>query len=392
MDKFYQPYSIQSSRRWSRNNFSDEDDTIFRMSDTDSGPFRSHRRSSSSSSSSQKMSIDTDEKVKSNNGRWKPSSFMPVGDHAGTTARRPSMIRCNSDTQISFNSVSNSRNNSEDAMSETSSNDGSSTVITPARRRKSFSGSHSPTSSMFAQERSFAGGPERRSVTRRGSLLPKGRQLARIMNQLEEESRSADFDIQHEHEITQNIRKSSTMETDNAKIEVRVLEMQMWCHDKIKNLKAFIFVFSNVVPQQFNVPAAAWAKGKDIEASPSMSPYQCSKLNPEMEMTYDALPSPTGTSVRHIKRKASEDRFDQNQQFNSSNFKRRAVSPSVSLTGSPVLSGIGSPPPSTFMMYSSSPTSNAAARAQQKPGQFPSSMFNLHEASGGLSKMSLSEE
>lgn len=171
MDKFYQPYSIQSSRRWSRNNFSDEDDTIFRMSDTDSGHFRSHRRSSSSSSSSQKMSMDTDDKAKSNNGRWKPSPFMPIGDHAGTTARRPSMIRCNSDTQISFNSVSNSRHNSEDAMSETSSNDGSSTVITPARRRKSFSGSHSPTSSMFAQDRNFGGGPERRSVTRRGSLL-----------------------------------------------------------------------------------------------------------------------------------------------------------------------------------------------------------------------------
>jgi hypothetical protein len=89
---------------------------------------------------------------------------------------------------------------------------------------------------------------------------------------------------------------------------------------------------------------------------------------------------------------ASEDRFDQSQQFNSSNFKRRAVSPSVSLTGSPVLSGIGSPPPTHLMMYGSSPTSNAAARAQQKPGQFPTNVFNLHEASGGLSKMSLSEE
>ncbi|KAM3588704.1 hypothetical protein VKS41_001143 [Umbelopsis sp. WA50703] len=249
-------------------------------------------------------------------------------------------------------------------MSETSSNDGSSNIITPVRRRTSFSGSHSPTGHVFGSERTFGGGPERRSVTRRGSLLPKGRQLARIMNQLEEESRSADFDIQHEHEITQNLRKSSTMDTDNSKNEL-------------------------------NVPAAAWTIGKDMEASPSMSPYQCSKLNPEMEMTllqYDTLPSPTGTSVRHIKRKASEDRFDQSQQFNSSNFKRRAVSPSVSLTGSPVLSGIGSPPPTHLMMYGSSPTSNAAARAQQKPGQFPTNVFNLHEASGGLSKMSLSEE
>jgi len=97
--------------------------------------------------------------------------------------------------------------------------------------------------------------------------------------------------------------------------------------------------------------------------------------------------------MRHIKRKASEDRFEQ-YQFSGSNFKRRAVSPSISLTGSPVLSGISSPPAS-FMMYATSPTSssgNAAARAQQKAAQFASNHFNLHDASGGLSKMSLGEE
>jgi hypothetical protein len=47
------------------------------------------------------------------------------------------------------------------------------------------------------------------------------------------------------------------------------------------------------------------------------------------------------------------------------------------------------------MMYGTSPTSssgNAAARAQQKANQFASQFFNLHDASGGLSKMSLSEE
>lgn len=59
-----------------------------------------------------------------------------------------------------------------------------------------------------------------------------------------------------------------------------------------------------------------------------------------------------------------------------------------------MLSGIASPPAS-FMMYGTSPTSNsgnAAARAQQKANQFTSQFFNLHDASGGLSKMSLSEE
>jgi hypothetical protein len=47
------------------------------------------------------------------------------------------------------------------------------------------------------------------------------------------------------------------------------------------------------------------------------------------------------------------------------------------------------------MMYGTSPTNtsaNAAARLQQKPNQLPNNHFNLHDASGGLSKMSLSEE
>lgn len=81
---------------------------------------------------------------------------------------------------------------------------------------------------------------------------------------------------------------------------------------------------------------------------------------------------------------ASEDRFEP---YPASTLKRRAVSPSVSASGSPVLSTISSPPCS---IYGSSPSSNAAARAQQKPGQISSS-FNLQDASGGISRMSLSE-
>ncbi|KAI9290148.1 hypothetical protein BC943DRAFT_355968 [Umbelopsis sp. AD052] len=350
---------------------SDEEEVIFKMSDNEASNFRLHRRSSSSSSSSQKMCIDSDDKGRTNNIRWRQAPPSPLADYIDKSAqiRRPSMIRCHSDTQISFSSVptTGSTNNSEDAMSETGSIDGSS-IAMPSSRRKSYSaGSHSPIPNTFGtdRERSTGGGPERRSVTRRGSLLPKGRQLARIMNQLEEETRSADFDIQHEKEITQNLRKSSIVEMDNHKNE-------------------------------FTVPAAAWARAKEIEGSPTMSPYQCSKLNPEIEMTllqYDALPSPTNQSLRHIKRKASEDRFEQ-YQVSGSNFKRRAVSPSVSLTGSPVLSGISSPP-ANFMMYGTSPTNtsaNAAARVQQRTNQPPSHHFNLHDASGGLSKMSLSEE
>lgn len=45
----------------------------------------------------------------------------------------------------------------------------------------------------------------------------------------------------------------------------------------------------SLVSQQFTVPAAAWARIKEIEGSPTMSPYQCSKLNPEIEMTVRQL-------------------------------------------------------------------------------------------------------
>lgn len=33
------------------------------------------------------------------------------------------------------------------------------------------------------------------------------------------------------------------------------------------------------------VPAAAWARIRSSDPSPTIAPYQCSKLNPEMEMT-----------------------------------------------------------------------------------------------------------
>ncbi|KAI9315672.1 hypothetical protein BX666DRAFT_333975 [Dichotomocladium elegans] len=135
------------------------------------------------------------------------------------------------------------------------------------------------------------------------------------------------------------------------------------------------------------VPAAAWARARENERSPTIAPYHASKLNPEMEMTsfqFDNLPSPIYPSYRSTKRKVSEDRFES---YSTSSLKRRAVSPSVSASGSPVLSAVSSPPCS---LYGSSPSSNAAARAQQKPGQISSS-FNLQEASGGISRMSLSE-
>jgi hypothetical protein len=177
MDKFYQPYSIQSPRRWSKNAMSDEEEVIFKMSDIEASNSRLHRRSSSSSSSSQKMCIDSDDKVRTNHPKWRQAPPSPLADYLdkNTQIRRPSMIRCHSDTQISFSSVPTTSftNNSEDAMSETGSIDGSSAAGSISRRKSYSAGSHSPIPNTFGtdRERSTGGGPERRSVTRRGSLL-----------------------------------------------------------------------------------------------------------------------------------------------------------------------------------------------------------------------------
>ncbi|CAO3660338.1 hypothetical protein G6F70_003328 [Rhizopus microsporus] len=181
--------------------------------------------------------------------------------------------------------------------------------------------------------------PEKRSVHRRSSLLPKSKALLRVIDQAEEDTRFLDIEMRKEKELQQKI-------TD---------------------------------PNQNGVPAASWTKVLDFPY------YQCSKLNPEVEMTnlqLDNLPPPIQQTYRSIKRKASEDRFEPYPAFS---LKRRAVSPSVSLSGSPILTGISSPPTS----FCPSPSPNAASRSyQQKPVD---TSFNLQDASGGLSRMSLSE-
>ncbi|KAI8987329.1 hypothetical protein BDF20DRAFT_849506 [Mycotypha africana] len=170
-------------------------------------------------------------------------------------------------------------------------------------------------------------------------------------------------------------------------------------HDTTQQLKQ---IDNEIAEHYQGVPPASWTKV-------DMPLYQCSRLNPEIEMTSFQLenitcPSPQQQQqYKSIKRKASEDRFDS---FPTPlGLKRRAVSPSLSLNGSPVLTGYNSPPTTGLAFFgnvgnntgssnssvqsagSSSGTSlNAAARAQQK-----GSTFNLHEASGGLSRMSLSE-
>ncbi|KAI8095493.1 hypothetical protein BDF21DRAFT_457784 [Thamnidium elegans] len=179
--------------------------------------------------------------------------------------------------------------------------------------------------------------PERRSVTRRSSLLPKSKALLRVIDQADEDTHLSDLEMRREHETTVQLNKHE---------------------DHIKD-----------------VPAASWTKVPDT----TLPLYTCSKLNPEIEMTNFQLENIFTNSYKSIKRKASEDRFEPYP--TSIGLKRRAVSPSVSLNGSPVLTAMSSPP-TNFAFYS--PSNNAASRL--KPGS-----FNLQDASGGLSRMSLSE-
>ncbi|CAO3651965.1 unnamed protein product [Cunninghamella echinulata] len=212
--------------------------------------------------------------------------------------------------------------------------------------------------------------PERRTV-RRSSLLPKSKALSRVIHQTEEEIHLSELEMRREQCTTQQLKENNGQDLNSIRPPPA-----NWIHLSASAM-------SPIVP---HTSLSTSSIPSSTSSSPSMIPYQSSKLNPELEMTnfqFDNLPSPIqsiSSSFRSVKRKASEDRLDSffTATSSSASLKRRAVSPSISLTGSPVLTAMASPP-----------TSNAAARAQQKPNQ--NSGFNLYEASGGLSRMSLSE-
>ncbi|KAI9485926.1 MAG: hypothetical protein EXX96DRAFT_465613, partial [Benjaminiella poitrasii] len=193
---------------------------------------------------------------------------------------------------------------------------------------------------------------ERRSVNRRSSLLPRSKALLRVIDQTDEDSHVGDIEMRREHDTT--------------------TQLKMLDNDSIEKL-------------QQGVPAASWTRMLDMPL------YQCSKLNPEIEMTVSMV------GKYRVIWPSAEDRLFDPYPIPIS-LKRRAVSPSVSLNSSPILSDYASPPMSSssssssysfFNSYFSGNTNsaNAAARAQQKPSS--NSTFNLHEASGGLSRMSL---
>ncbi|KAG0173450.1 hypothetical protein DFQ28_008401 [Apophysomyces sp. BC1034] len=387
-----------SRRRHSRASYTDDEEQANRMSDLEGDKeFVRRRRSSSTSlpaspsSSSYKMSVDSDDarstssmsigrQSNSNHSRQAtPVSFLtPLAEQNIT--RRLQQNRPisdlgntgNSSTWPSFDGTSKHSRSMYDVMIDEPGQQDDSTSGRSRRPLAQPKGQHGPMPVIPSVYRSnsteLRRDPERRSVTRRSSLLPKSRALARVLTQAEEDTHLADIEMRREQETTHQIKErlgKSSMDTDGAS------------------------------KSEASVPPAAWARLRDIDSSPNMAPYQCSKLNPEMEMTnfqFDNLPSPVQQTFRSVKRKASEDRLF--EPYPAASLKRRAVSPSVSLSGSPVLMGISSPPGVYASYYGSSPTSstaNAAARAQQKPGQLTSSSFNLHDASGGLSRMSLSE-
>ncbi|KAI7884678.1 hypothetical protein K492DRAFT_182975 [Lichtheimia hyalospora FSU 10163] len=337
-----------------RTPYTDDDDSLSsRMSDYDGdmnirGEVLRRRRSSSvsltASPCSQKMSIDSDDNRSVSSSSRHQHCFPPP--------RR--LTRSLSSEYIPNTSLQHQQHTDEMIMADDRMHPGKFIAPAPLRpslsmRRRSLSSS-STEQQQHRHPRSTSHGdpsnsssrrsndPERRSVSRRSSLFPKSKALARVMNQADEETHLADMEMRRERDMTQQMR--------------------------VCQGKADMTLASS---SSSTVPAAAWARIRENECSPVMAPYHASKLNPEMEMTA-----------------TSEDRFEP---YPASTLKRRAVSPSVSASGSPVLSTISSPPCS---IYGSSPSSNAAARAQQKPGQISSS-FNLQDASGGISRMSLSE-
>ncbi|KAI8993332.1 hypothetical protein BDB01DRAFT_847225 [Pilobolus umbonatus] len=379
-----------------RSSCTDDEDQVSRMSDIDCDKdFYRGRRCSSSSlpaspSSSYKMSVDSDDgrsmssiSVGRSHSTNRPfeASILPentrptskpaalhVIAHTNTTITNNNISRSNSSVnsiESNNNSSSNNENNicsNNNHIRKVIDNDWTDQTVFPDNscNLDEVMSCTSEENDKPKKETSIPtrSDPERRIVSRRsGSLLPKSKALLRVMDQAEEDTHLADIEMRREQSTTLHLKLS----------------------EGSKDVES-------VKPSSQSVPIAAWTKVSDY--SPSMA-YQCSKLNPELEMTnfqLENLPSPIQQSFRN-KRKASDDYSDSY----SSSIKRRAVSPSVSLTGSPVLTALSSPPTCFAPHGSGSTSNNAAARANQKLSQLTSSSFNLHDASGGLSRMSLSE-
>ncbi|KAI9029800.1 hypothetical protein CLU79DRAFT_832163 [Phycomyces nitens] len=361
-------------RNYSRASYSDDEDQINRMSDLEDKEFVSRRRSSSASltaspSSSYKMSIDSDDAKSTSSLQKYPTSLYSRQNNSHSAqsflstatelaSRRPPLSRSVSDQGLPwFDYTGSSR--TDHPMADPSPSCSS-------RTRKPSSHTKQSLSIDTTEGRRD---PERRSVQRRSSLMPRSKALARVLNQAEEDTHLSDLEMRREQETTNHMKEKDKLPEGQC----------------VKDTEC-------IAP---SLPPASWVRVRDVDQSPTMAPYQCSKLNPEVEMAHFQLENLPSQSVqqgfRSIKRKASEDRLY--EPYSTASMKRRAVSPSVSVSPSPILTGISSPP-TNYIQYGSSPThsgGNAAARAQQKLVQLSTNTFNLQDASGGLSRMSLSE-
>ncbi|KAI8093776.1 uncharacterized protein BX664DRAFT_330543 [Halteromyces radiatus] len=408
-------------RRYSRTSLTDDEDQHNRMSDIEECPPPPLRRRSSSctsipaspSTSSYKMSIDSDDarsissttgsRDTSNNNNTPKNRSLPTDSlrrplqqqgrspqptETSLFGTKKGRTRMNSDLWTSRDTIMDTYHPTEDITT--------SPRLRPSRSTSSLSTLATKNATISTpSSRHSNGTPERRFV-RRTSLLPKSKALTRVMHQAEEEVHLADLEMRRENSTTQHLKSKLVDDTS--------------------------------IPSSFPTSPPLYQPWSSSHTSPSTTPmdlfpsssssltsspmaYQCSKLNPEIEMTnfqFENLPAPMQSSFRSVKRKASEDRLIDNYTMNNNNnglpmtsLKRRAVSPSISLSGSPILSATLSSPPQTSLSsssissasspcLSSSSSGNAAARAQQKGHSQPGG-FNLYEASGGLSRMSLSE-
>ncbi|RUS13108.1 hypothetical protein BC938DRAFT_478128, partial [Jimgerdemannia flammicorona] len=238
---------------------------------------------------------------------------------------------------------------------------------------------------------------------------PKAKPFARILNQLEEESRPLESEIKREAEVTSHLKQGDRLERENAGNAMM---------DVTGNGSGGSSDESTPTIPSDSTPAftQAWAKFRDKEPSPTIGvalamngSFYPSRLNPETEMNFlqhEPMPSPTslGGFVNRSKRKGglvytdssqysttcspnslhsptascSDDRFE--PYSTTTPHKRRAVSPSL---GSPVLTGVPSPPGSMFFNGSPTGSPNPAARNSRN-------RVNIQDASGGFSRMSLS--
>ncbi|ORZ26145.1 hypothetical protein BCR42DRAFT_20516 [Absidia repens] len=151
--------------------------------------------------------------------------------------------------------------------------------------------------------------PERRTV-RRTSLLLKSKALSRVMHQAEEEIHLADLEMRQEHGTTLHLKSRLAATTSGHGTEAHPppppplpspFPFPPWTSSATNSISSNIHA-SSTPP----IPIDMSSSSSSSSLSSSPMAYQCSKLNPELEMTnfqFENLPSPMQSSFKSIKRK-----------------------------------------------------------------------------------------